>query len=197
MRHNRLRDLFADLLKKGGCKSVQTEQQLLPDEGELKGAPKKVECGDEARMDVVATGFWGVWQRAYFDVRVFNPHAPSYASRNLAALAESHEKEKKDKYGLRVREIEKGTFTPLVFTTAGGCGKECNLALKRLGNLIAEKSGNRQSSVMNYIRTEINFSLLRACHICLRGTRNSRAEKAAQFKPKVDYEIAECEWQTR
>ena len=81
-------------------------------------------------MDVVATGFWGVWQRAYFDVRF------------LTLIMKNHEKEKKNKYGLRVREIEKGTFTPLVFTTAGGCGKECNLALKRLGNLIAEKSGN-------------------------------------------------------
>ena len=27
----------------------------------------------------------------------------------------------------RVKEIEKGTFTPLVFTVQGGCGRECEL----------------------------------------------------------------------
>ena len=191
MRHNRLRDLFADLLKRAGCKAIQVEQQLLPDEGELKDAPKKVERGDEARMDVVATGFWGAWQRAYFDVRVFNPFAQSHVTQNLEAVAKKQEKEKKDKYGLRILEIEKGTFTPLVFTTAGGCGKECNMALKRLCNLISEKTGNNQSSVMNCIRTEINFSLLRACHMCLRGHRNHKADRTAKFREETDYEVTE------
>ncbi len=142
LRHNRLRDLFADMLKKAGCKAIQIEQQLLPDEGELQGAPKCVERGDEARMDVTAIGFWGAWQRAFFDVRVFNPLAPSYVSQDLTALTKRHENEKKHKYGLRIQEIEKGSFTPLVFTTFGGCGKECDLALKRLGNLISEKTSN-------------------------------------------------------
>ena len=56
------------------------------------------------------------WQRAYFDVRVFNPTAPSYAAQKFTTLTEKHEKEKKKKYGLRIKEIEKGSFTPLVFT---------------------------------------------------------------------------------
>ncbi len=77
MRHNRLRDLFAKFLRKAGCKAVQTEQHLLPEEGEMEGMKKQAEKGDEARMDVTALGFWGEWQRAFFDVRVFNPTAPS------------------------------------------------------------------------------------------------------------------------
>ncbi len=190
MRHNRLRDLFSNLLKQAGCKAIQKEQQLLPDEGELADAPKKVEKGDEARMDVVATGFWGEWQRAFFDVRVFNPFAPSHVSQDIDVVAKKQEKEKKDKYGLRIREIEKGTFTPLVFTTAGGCGKECDLALKRLGSLLAEKTGNNQSSIMNCIRTQINFSLLRACHVCLRGYRKPKGEKR-ELGDKTDYEMEE------
>ena len=196
MRHNRVRDLFADLLRKAGCKAVQTEMQLLPDEGELEGTPKYVEKGDESRMDVTAVGFWGAWQRAYFDVRVFNPTAPSYAAQKLATLTEKHEKEKKKKYGLRIKEIEKGSFTPLVFTTTGACGKECDLALKRLSNLIAEKTGERQSAVMNYIRTEINFTLMRSCHVCLRGCRNFRAERGPREETK-DFEIIEHERKLR
>ena len=198
MRHNRLRDLFADLLKKAGCKAVDIERQLLPDEGELQDAPKRTEKGDEARMDVTAVGFWSAWQRAFFDVRVFNPLAPSYASQKIESLLKRHENEKKGKYGIRIREIDHGTFTPLVFTTSGGCGKECDLALKRLGNLISEKTGDHQSAVMNWVRTEINFCLLRSCHICLRGTRNHKAERAARFADThIDFEIAEREMRLR
>ena len=36
-----------------------------------------------------------------------------------------HENEKKRLYSRRVQDIEHGTFTPLVFTTTGGMGKEC------------------------------------------------------------------------
>ena len=70
MRHNQLRNTFSRLLSRAGCKSVQLEQQLLSVEGELDHV-KSVEQGDEARMDVTAVGFWGAWQRAFFDVRVF------------------------------------------------------------------------------------------------------------------------------
>lgn len=196
MRHNRIRDLFADLLRQAGCKAVQTETQLLPDEGELDGTPKYVEKGEEARMDVTAVGFWGAWQRAYFDVRVFNPTAPSYTTQKLTTLTEKHEKEKKKKYGLRIKEIEKGTFTPLVFTTTGACGKECDHALKRLANLISEKTGERQAAVMNYIRTEINFTLMRSCHVCLRGCRNFRNERAPREEMR-EFEIIEQERKLR
>ena len=58
MRHNEIRNVFAKLLSRAGCKSVQIEQQLLPVEGELDGL-KGVEKGDESRMDVTAVGFWG------------------------------------------------------------------------------------------------------------------------------------------
>ena len=95
---------------------------------------------------------------------MFGFSTPSYAAQKFTTLTEKHEKEKKKKYGLRIKEIEKGSFTPVVFTT-GACGKECDLALKRLANLISEKTGERQAAVMNYIRTEINFTLMRSCHV--------------------------------
>ena len=67
MRHNQTRNTFAKLLQRAGCKGVEIEQQLLPVEGELDGT-KGVEKGDEARMDVIALGSWGAWQRAFFDI---------------------------------------------------------------------------------------------------------------------------------
>lgn len=38
-----------------------------------------------------ARGFWNVHQDVFFDVMVFHPNAPSYRSRNLLAVYESHE----------------------------------------------------------------------------------------------------------
>ena len=137
-------------------------------------------------MDVTAVGFWGALQRAFFDVRVFDPFAPSYAKKSITTLFKENEREKKKKYGLRIREIEKSTFTPLIFSVCGGCGKECNTVLKKLAIMISERTGNTQSAVMNSIRTEISFSLLRSCIICLRGWKRS---KRVNTEETTDYDI--------
>ena len=90
------------------------------------------------------------------------------------------------KYGRRIMEIEKSTFTPLIFSVTGGCGKECNTVLKKLATMISEKTGNTQSAVMSSIRTEISFSLLRSCIVCLRGWRRPKRT----FTPEdTDFDI--------
>ena len=63
-------------------------------------------------------GFWGSRnERAFFDVRVFNPLAPSNSTHSIPATYKKHEREKKREYGARVREVEHGCFTPLVFSS--------------------------------------------------------------------------------
>ena len=42
----------------------------------LNGASSNIQDG--ARLDIVANGFWdSCYEKAFFDVRVFNPYAPS------------------------------------------------------------------------------------------------------------------------
>ena len=53
------------------------------------------------------------------DVRIFNPMAHSYLEMPLSRAHIQNEQEKKKRYDERVCEVEKGTFTPLVFTTSG------------------------------------------------------------------------------
>ena len=127
-------------------------------------------------------------QRAFLDVRVVDPFAPSYANRSLPTLLKQNEKEKKKKYGARIREIEKGTFTPLVFSVSGGCGKECDIVLKKIATMIAKKTHNTHSSIMSWMRTQISFTLLRSCIVCLRGWR--RAKKRFTEMNETDPEIA-------
>ena len=191
MRHNHTRDTFANFLRKAGCKGVELEQLLLPVDGELNQV-KGAQQGDDARMDVTALGFWGTWQRAFFDVRVLDPFAPSYANKTLPALLKEHEKEKKKKYGERIREIEKASFTPLVFTVSGGCGKECDVALKRLAGMISEKTGNLHSAVMSWMRTEISFTLLRSCIVCLRGWKRQKSRQIPECETDCDIVCAEA-----
>jgi len=58
-----------------GCKDVCVEPDLQPLPGEhTENATVLVEDG--ARLDTAANGFWcGSYERYYFDVHVFNPHA--------------------------------------------------------------------------------------------------------------------------
>ena len=69
-------------------------------------------------------------------------------------------------------EIEpKGSFTPLVFSTLGGMGKEAERYHKRLGQLIAQKRNELYSDVVNFIRTRLSICLLKSILISLRGVR--------------------------
>jgi hypothetical protein len=76
-------------------------------------------------------------------------------------------------YRQRVREVERGVFTPLVFTTSGGMAKECLVFHKRLASLIATKSNQPYAPVMKMIRCSIQFALIRLAVMCLRGSRSS------------------------
>ena len=69
-----MRDLFASLLK-DVCHNVEIEPHLQSLTGEVSIGITN--SSDEARLDVSASGFWQRGQRAFFNVRVFNPFAKS------------------------------------------------------------------------------------------------------------------------
>ena len=84
----------------------------------------------QEQIDIRATGFWGHQQCASFDVRVFHPNAQSYHHSSISSLYHRHEQAKKREYGDRNREVENGSFAPLVFATTGGMGREATLFYK-------------------------------------------------------------------
>ena len=97
IRHNEICDITADLLSEV-CHNVGTEPCLQPITSEqLTYSTANREDG--ARLDVVAESFWGRdRQRAYFDVGVFNPFAPSYLNTSLAQCYRRNELGKKREY---------------------------------------------------------------------------------------------------
>ena len=136
---------------------------------------------DHARLDVAARGVWTKGSKAYCDVRVFNPLAPSHQKQTLKAAHTSNEKAKKREYGERVLEIEHGTFTPLVFTCFGGMSVECSRFYNRLSDMLSEKRGIEPSVGRSWVRTKLNFSLLKTMNLCLRGSRSRKPQEIEEL----------------
>ena len=151
--------------------NVKVEPELTSLSGET--FPASTITTDGARVDIAARGVWIKRQMAYFDVRVFNPIAKSYLNSDLSYSHRSNEQAKKRNYNNRIQSVDQGSFTPLVFSCFGGMAKECSTFYKRLAERIAEKRNISTSLAMNWIRTRLNFHLLRSCLLCLRGSRST------------------------
>ena len=171
MRHNDLVNLTTDLLTTV-CKDVEKEPLIQP-------CPIK---NDELRADIAVRGFWQRSQRAFVDVRVFYPFAPSYRSQSLSATMKSMESKKKKKYLNRILNDENGTFTPLIFTTNGGMSKETRRFYIRLAELISDKTNSRFSETAAWIKRRISFSLIKSSVVCIRGSRSRRTRCPLSIK---------------
>ena len=169
IRHNELRDLTAEWLQEV-CHDVTVEPPLLPLNGELI-TPSSANCSNTAKADIHARGFWGRRQGALFDVRVFHPNAPSYRQTRVASLFRRHELEKKREYGDRIRSVDCGSFTPLVFSTFGGLGKEATVFYNRLADLLSQKHNTSYNQTLSWMRCALSFSLLRSAVLAIRGSR--------------------------
>ena len=168
-RHNRLRDLFAKMLNDVAY-GVHTEPMLQPLTGEnLEGAAN---TKDEARPDIAAKGFWQRFAMAFFDIKVFNPLAKTHLAKKLDVAFSSSEEGKKTAYNERCILVEHGSFTPVVFSALGGCGRETNVFISKLVEKLSEKNGLETSVVSNYVRTKISFELVRSQVDCVRGARS-------------------------
>ena len=190
IRHNEIRDITAHLMSEV-CHNVAVEPHLQPLTGEtLRGASAIRQEG--ARIDVPADGFWGSrFERAFFDVRVFNPFAPSNRSSSLSACYRNHENVKKRGYEQRIREVERGTFSPLVFLSTGGMGRAAVVTYKWLASLIAAKRDEPYSRTLGWIRCCLSFSLLRSSIMCCRGARSSQGHAVRQLDAHIQLVASE------
>ncbi len=92
VRHNELRDPTATLLSDVGS-NVITEPLLQPLNGE-RFPHRTTNTAPNARLDIAANGILGGrFERTYFDVRVFNPYAPSNIHPTITETYRKHEQE--------------------------------------------------------------------------------------------------------
>ena len=122
------------------CHNVKIEPGLQPVTGE-QFEHRTANREDGARLDIVAQSFWGRdRQSAFFFMLGYLTHT------HQTQCYRKNELEKKRYYEERIREIEHGSFTPLVLSAAGGIGPVATIVYKRLASLISEKQGRPYSS---------------------------------------------------
>ena len=148
---------------------VEIEPNLLPMTGETLHHSAKQQ--PDARLDISVRGFWQREERAFADVKIFNPFAPTHLNQKLEKCFSNNEKEKKRAYGQRVIEVEHGSFTPLVFSSYGGQGRETDRFLSVLAEKLSKKKDISYGETVAWLRTKMSFCLLRSAILCVRGSR--------------------------
>ena len=187
LRHNEVRDLTAKMMSEV-CNNVSIEPRLshfLVKLFALRRLTQTLMLG--LILLLMASGVEGL-SVLFFDVRVFNPGAPS--NHPFKSAYRRHEREKRRQYEQRVREVEHGHFTPLVFTTTGGMGDAAGQVYKRLAYLLTEKLDLSYGEVMGWIRCKLSFALVRSAIMCIRSAR-SRMHSPV-FDAPLDVQIAEA-----
>ena len=153
------------------AKDVQIEPSLLPvgNTELLPGTTRK----EQARLDISARGVHSPCDRSFYDVRVTHTNCARYQGKSLEEIYEMCEKEKKTKYNDRILQVEKASFTPLVFTTSGGMGPECEKLNKKIAQSMATTTRKHEhySKIMNHVRTRLRFALLKSILVAVRGYR--------------------------
>ena len=189
LRHNNIRDTTAKVLEEV-CYDVQIEPRLIPINGESEEVydTARGNIAENARLDVAARGVWSQYDRSFVDIRVTHPNCLSNSGKSLQEIYEKHEKEKKEFYESRVIHVERGNFTPLVFTTSGGMAPACQRFFKRVATMIADKRGQTYQHVVSYVRTRLRFAMLRSTLIAIRGFKG-RVKNKELSVDEVDFNI--------
>jgi hypothetical protein len=104
-----------------------------------------------------------------------------------------HKQEKKRAYDQRIREVEHGCFSPLVFSVSGGMGPAANVVYKKLASMIAAKHSQSYSQTINWLRCRLSFSLLRSSIMCIRGSHSSANHPANPLLSEAAIDHALCD----
>ena len=176
-RHNEIRDELVYLAGKALTPSAIRDEPLIHTGRKAENvntcpasqASDKPSSEDE-RGDILLRGFWERGTDCIVDVRVTDTDAKSYRHRDPDKVIATQEKEKKRKY-LEACLEQRRHFTPFVCSTDGLFGREASTFAKRLAAKLATKWQRAYSQVCGYVLARLSIAIVRATHLCLRGSR--------------------------
>jgi hypothetical protein len=160
-RHNEVRDALADMASLVWSDVVR--EPVVRDASVVNDEPALI-------ADLGVRGVWEPQTDALFDVRVLDTDAPSYGSRSISSILSTAENEKKRKYR-EACDNRRASFTPLVMSVDGILAKEAQIFLSRTAECLSERWQKPYGMVMGWVRARLSFAVLRATHLCLRGSR--------------------------
>jgi hypothetical protein len=183
-RHNEIRDEIAEMCTTAFSPAAVRDEPLIhPGRDATRGntvprtttaaTPKKDDDqapSEDERGDLSIRGFWEKGTYCIIDVRVTDTDQKSYRKRDPSKVLESQEKEKKKKYLSSCLENRRH-FTPFVVSADGMLGREATIFSKRLAAKLAAKWSRSYSEVCGYVRSRLSIAIVRATHLCIRGSR--------------------------
>jgi hypothetical protein len=171
IRHNEIRDELCDMACRAFQPSaIRDEPKIHQGRGTEQGEKDKPMDDNDNKGDVLIRGLWEKGTDCIIDVRVTDTDAPSYIKTSPAKALETAERAKKKKH-LQACLDQRRHFSPFVVSVDGLLGKEAKTILKVLASKMATKAGKPYSSVMGFVRARFSIAMVRATHICLRGSR--------------------------
>ena len=72
-----------------------------------------------------------------------------------------------------MHDVERGSFTPVIFSALGGLSRPIEITYKRLASLLATKQDQPYNIIISFLQCRLSFSLLRFAIMCLRGSCSS------------------------
>jgi hypothetical protein len=183
-RHNEIRDELVNLASRAFTPSAARNEPLIHccatekvktslDKITTQNNHKEAATGEDERGDLLIRGFWTAGTDCILDVRVTDTDSKSCCKRTPFKVLESQEKEKKRKY-LGACLENRRHFTPFVLSVDGLLGREAKTFAKRLAVKLAGKWQKPYSQVCGYVKARLSTAAVRATHLCLRGSRESR-----------------------
>ena len=124
-------------------------------------------------------GFGGEGLREHF---LMLGYAPTNRRLQLSSCYRSHE----NAYEQRIREVEHGSFVPLVLSVTGGMGRIATTTYKRLASLLSSKWNQPYSNTLGWLRCRLSFALLRASILAIRGARSSSGRVTVSASIPID-----------
>ncbi len=124
----------------------------------------------DTRGDLLIRGCFAKGTDLIVDIRVTDLDAASYGLTPSEKILARHEREKKSKY-LKDCQYLRRHFAPLVFSADGMAAKEAKAFLQHLSAMIAKKWNKPYSQVCGYVNARMSIAIVRATHMCLRGSR--------------------------
>ena len=148
--------------------SVPREVKIMENGSRILVNPE----ADARRGDIAVNGWWNKANIAVFDVVVKHTNAPSYVikHKNPKDVLRMAEKDKKRMYS-KVCSERRLHFTPFAISADGMFGTEANMLLKIMARKRAEQLAAPYSVILNWIKTQLSFDLVRGNFRCLYGKR--------------------------
>ena len=125
------------------------------------------------RGDLAIRGLFERGTTAIIDVRVTDLDSDSYRTQDPKSVLRTQEREKINKYQASCA-ARRESFHPFVVSIDGMLAPQATLLLQRLASANADKTQYSYSQVMHYIKTRLSIALVKATHLCIRGSRKPK-----------------------